>query len=69
VSRADVKRGDVILLCTDGLTKHVSDAAIAERLRTMTSSEQVVRALVDDALADGGTDNVTVLIVAGVRRR
>jgi protein phosphatase len=69
VSRADVKRGDVILLCTDGLTKHVSDAAIAERLRTMTSSEQVVRALVDDALADGGTDNVTVLVVAGVRRR
>jgi protein phosphatase len=69
VSRADVKRGDVLLLCTDGLTKHVSDAAIAERLRTMTSSEQVVRALVDDALADGGTDNVTVLVVAGVRRR
>jgi serine/threonine protein phosphatase PrpC len=60
---------DALLLCTDGLTKHVSDERITERMRTMTSAEQVVRALVDDALAGGGTDNVTVLVVAGVRRR
>src|SRR5688572_23586756 len=51
VSRADLKRGDAILLCTDGLTKHVPDDRIAERLRAMTSSEQVVRTLIDDALA------------------
>ena len=68
VSRVEVKRGDVLLLCTDGLTKHVSDDRIAERLRSMTSSEQVVRTLIDDALAGGGTDNVTVLVVAGVRK-
>ena len=68
VSRADLKRGDVLLLCTDGLTKHVPDDRIADRIRTMTSSEQVVRALIDDALAAGGTDNVTVLVVAGVRK-
>lgn len=68
VTRADLKRGDALLLCTDGLTKHVSDAQITERMRAMTSAEQVVRALVDDALAAGGSDNVTVLVVAGVRR-
>jgi protein phosphatase len=68
VSRVDLRRGDVLLLCTDGLTKHVSDERIAERLRTMSSSEQVARALVDDALAGGGSDNVTVLVVGGVRR-
>jgi protein phosphatase len=68
VSRVDLRRGDVLLLCTDGLTKHVSDEHIAERLRTMSSSEQVARALVDDALAGGGSDNVTVLVVGGVRR-
>ena len=68
VTRAELKRGDAVLLCTDGLTKHVSDAQIAERMRTMTSSEQVVRALVDDALAGGGSDNVTVLVVSGVRK-
>ena len=68
VTRADLRRGDALLLCTDGLTKHVSDDRIAERMRAMTSSEQVVRTLVDDALAGGGSDNVTVLVVAGVRR-
>jgi len=58
----------VLLLCTDGLTKHVPDARIAEQLARMQSAEQVARALVDDALAGGGTDNVTVIVVAGVRR-
>jgi len=69
VTRVDLQRGDAVLLCTDGLTKHVSDDRISERMRTRTSAEQVVRALVDDALAGGGTDNVTVLVVAGARNR
>ena len=69
VTRHELKRGDALLLCTDGLTKHVSDDRIAERMRTMTSAEQVVRALIDDALAGGGTDNVTVMVAAGVRRK
>ena len=68
VARTDLQRGDVLLLCTDGLTKHVPDARIAEQLSRMQSAEQVARALVDDALAGGGTDNVTVLVVSGVRR-
>jgi PPM family protein phosphatase len=68
VSRADLKWGDALLLCTDGLTKHVSHEQMTERMRSMTSAEQVVRALVDDALAGGGTDNVTVLVVSGVRK-
>jgi protein phosphatase len=69
VIRADLRLGDAVLLCTDGLTKHVSDRRISELMRTMTSAEQVVRALVDEALAGGGTDNVTALVVSGVRRR
>ena len=68
VTRVELHRGDALLLCTDGLTKHVTDQQIAERMRARTSAEQVVRALVDDALAGGGTDNVTVLVVAGVRK-
>jgi protein phosphatase len=68
VSRIELRRGDVLLLCTDGLTKHLTDDNIAERLRTMSSSEQAARALVDDALAGGGSDNVTVLVIGGVRR-
>jgi serine/threonine protein phosphatase PrpC len=54
--------GNIGLLCSDGLTKHVSDEQIAQRLRTMTSSKQVCEQLVQDALDDGGTDNITVLV-------
>jgi protein phosphatase len=52
----------VHLLCSDGLTKHVSDERIAERLRTMTSSEQACRALLQDALDGGGSDNITIIV-------
>ena len=68
VTRVDLERGDALLLCTDGLTKHVADAQIAERMRTTRRAEDIVRTLVDDAIAGGGTDNVTVLVVSGVRR-
>jgi len=63
ISRVDVsRRGCVILLCTDGLTKHVSDAEIAARLASMTSSEEAGRALLQMALDRGGSDNVTLVV-------
>jgi serine/threonine protein phosphatase PrpC len=52
----------VHLLCSDGLTKHVSDERIAERLHAMTSSKQACEQLLQDALEDGGSDNITVII-------
>jgi serine/threonine protein phosphatase PrpC len=58
----DARRDDVVLLCTDGLTKHVTEDEVAERLRTLQSSEQVCRDLVRLANERGGTDNVTVLV-------
>src|SRR5215213_3546137 len=46
VTRVDVRqRGSVILVCSDGLTKHVTNDEIAEHLETMESAEQVCRAL------------------------
>ena len=62
VTRLGLRRGCVALLCSDGLTKHVSDAEIAERIRVMESSEQVCRTLLDLALERGGSDNITVLV-------
>lgn len=68
VTRVGVgRRGSVTLVCSDGLTKHVSDHEIAEELRTMRSSEQVCRALVDRALERGGSDNITVVIGRALR--
>lgn len=52
----------VHLLCTDGLTKHVSDERIAECLASMTSSKQVCEQLLQEALDAGGTDNVTIVV-------
>lgn len=52
----------VHLLCSDGLTKHVSDERIRERLLTMTSARQVCEDLLQDALADGGRDNITIVV-------
>jgi protein phosphatase len=63
VSRFDVRqRGTVVVVCTDGLTKHVSDAEIGERLGRMQSSEQVCQELLDLALQRGGSDNITLVV-------
>jgi len=62
VTRVDIQRGCIILACSDGLTKHVSDAEIKAHLVDLRSSEQVCRALVELALARGGTDNITVVV-------
>jgi serine/threonine protein phosphatase PrpC len=56
-----LERGCVLLLCSDGLTKHVSDAEIDREVRSMRSSEQLCRNLLDLALKRGGTDNITIL--------
>jgi protein phosphatase len=63
LSRVDVReRGCVILVCSDGLTKHVSDAELAEHLGAMSSAEQVCKALLQLALDRGGSDNVTLIV-------
>ena len=62
VTRIDIReRGTVIFLCSDGLTKHVSEAEIAEKVGAMESSEWLCRSLLSLALERGGTDNITVL--------
>ena len=62
VTRRESRWGTVALLCSDGLTRHVSDERIGERLRTMKSSRQACEDLLKDALAAGGTDNITLIV-------
>jgi protein phosphatase len=62
LSQLDLAAGDVLLMCTDGLTKHVSTTAIARILQDQPSAEAASAALVEAALAGGGTDNVTALV-------
>jgi serine/threonine protein phosphatase PrpC len=64
VARVDVReRGCVVLLCSDGLTKHVTDDEIAAHFAKMQSAEQVSRDLLQLALDRGGSDNITLIVV------
>ncbi len=68
VSQMDQKWNTPYLLCSDGLTKHVSDEQIAERLKTMTSAKQVCQDLLQDALDGGGSDNITIIVGRDVKK-
>jgi protein phosphatase len=70
VTRVDVReRGSVILVCSDGLTKHASDAEIADHLGAMESAEHACRSLLQLALDRGGTDNITLVVGRALRAR
>lgn len=51
----------VHLMCSDGLTKEVSEDRIREKLATMTSAKQVCEDLLQEALDAGGSDNITII--------
>lgn len=53
---------DQILLCTDGLTDMVGEAAIMKSLAVARPAPQACRALVEMALEGGGRDNITVVL-------
>ena len=62
VTRFEVGYDTVALFCSAGLTKHVPDEQICERLSTMKSAKQVCEDLLQDALDGGGSDNITILV-------
>jgi protein phosphatase len=57
------RAGDVILLCTDGLSGFVDDEAVAGILAGSDDLDAVARAFVDAANAAGGEDNVTAVLL------
>jgi PPM family protein phosphatase len=68
VTRFDMTWGNVLLLCSDGLTRHVNDERIRDVLGKMTSAKQACETLLREALDDGGSDNITVVVGRAVRR-
>lgn len=57
----ELKAGDVLLLCSDGLTGHVRDEELAE-IAGGNSPDVAVRRLVDLANSRGGSDNISVIV-------
>jgi len=62
--RVPLERGDVLMLCTDGLTEHLGDEEIRGVLVTAASPQEAVQTLVGAALDAGGRDNITVIVAA-----
>lgn len=59
----EVQPGDRLLLCSDGLTEELSDAAIANSLKSIRAGEKAAATLVEAAKEKGGRDNITVVII------
>jgi serine/threonine protein phosphatase PrpC len=61
VTKVPQSWGSVGLMCSDGLTRHVSDEQIRQRLLHIKSAKQVCEDLLQDALDAGGEDNITII--------
>ena len=59
----ELRSGDQLLLCSDGLTEAVSDDRIAQLLSAAPDGQAACRSLIDAANDAGGPDNITVVLV------
>jgi protein phosphatase len=65
-SEINLEPGDLLLLCSDGLTRELPDDRILEMLRSMTGTQEdadtISRKLVEAANEAGGHDNITCIV-------
>jgi PPM family protein phosphatase len=59
----ELRSGDQVLLCSDGLTEAILDSQIADILSATTDGDAACRSLIDAANAAGGPDNITVVLL------
>ncbi len=58
----EIKNGDKILICTDGLSGCVSDGEILKKSEEINTSSELCDKLINSALSSGGRDNITVAV-------
>jgi len=58
-----VLEGDTVLLCSDGLTRELTDSQIAAVLRETEEADEAAKRLVDLAKQAGGGDNITAIVL------
>ncbi len=61
-SESPVEPGDLILFCSDGLTAYITDEEILSLAKRLDPSA-MIRMLVEEAKARGGSDNITVAVI------
>jgi len=62
VWRCDLKPGDVLLLCSNGLSGTVDEDTIAQVLLEAPNLRAACDKLVEDAIEAGGRDNITLIV-------
>lgn len=62
-AKGKIKTGDKFLVCSDGLTEEVDDEQIAEIMNKSLSPKEIGDQLLIKALENGGSDNITVIII------
>ncbi len=60
----EVKTGDRLLLCSDGLTEELSDNVIENLLKNIRACDMAATSLIKNAKEHGGRDNITVIVIA-----
>jgi protein phosphatase len=69
VVSGDFFHGQRILLCSDGLNGELSDEEIEAVLDGKLNNQETADHLVEDALAHGGSDNVTIIVITASKSR
>ena len=64
IARLEPKSEDIFLLCSDGLTEEVPDPNLLEIFQSNSPLEDIAPKLIEAAKAGGGSDNITVVLVA-----
>jgi len=63
VQKIDLHHGDVVLLCSDGLTDMLNDARLAALLGASSNPKSACEQLVAEGNSAGGKDNITAIVV------
>uniref|UniRef100_UPI00405729EB Stp1/IreP family PP2C-type Ser/Thr phosphatase n=1 Tax=Agathobacter sp. TaxID=2021311 RepID=UPI00405729EB len=59
----ELKKDDIVLLCSDGLSNMVTDERIYSIVSGVSELQTVVKRLIDEANFNGGSDNITAVLV------
>ena len=61
-TKLEIQNGDLLLLCSDGLTDMVCQDEMIDILNENSDVESSVESLINCALSNGGKDNITVVL-------
>ena len=62
LQQLELQLGDRLLLCTDGLTRHIDDGGIAKLIEGVADAEEICQRLIDAANGAGGRDNIAAIL-------